>query len=40
MRKLRIIVPIIIALVIGFTAGVTTTQGANVLKGAIIDVKI
>lgn len=40
MRKLRIIVPIIIALVIGFTAGVTSTQGANVLKGAVIAVLV
>lgn len=40
MRKLRIIVPIIIALVIGFTVGVTTTQGANVLKGAVIAVLV
>ena len=40
MRKLRIIVPIIIALVIGFTAGVTSIQGANVLKGAVIAVLV
>ncbi len=40
MRKLRIIIPIIVALAIGFTVGVTSTQGANVLKGAVIAVLV
>ena len=39
-KALRRVLPFLIVLAIGFTAGVTSTQGADILKGAVIAVLV